>query len=62
VDKNISSKYKELKRVIDRYDSAVIAFSGGIDSSLVAFVAAEVLGSKALAVTSGSASLKTIRP
>jgi len=58
VDKNISSKYKELKQVIDRYDSAVIAFSGGIDSSLVAFVAAEVLGSKALAVTSGSASLK----
>ncbi len=58
MDKNISSKYKELKRVIDRYDSAVIAFSGGIDSSLVAFVAAEVLGSKALAVTSGSASLK----
>ncbi len=58
MDKNISSKYKELKQVIDRYDSAVIAFSGGIDSSLVAFVAAEVLGSKALAVTSGSASLK----
>ena len=58
MDKNISSKYKELKQVIDRYDSAVIAFSGGIDSSLVAFVAGEVLGSKALAVTSGSASLK----
>jgi len=58
VDKNISDKYEELKRVIKRYSSAVIAFSGGIDSSLVAFVAAEVLGSKALAVTSGSASLK----
>jgi uncharacterized protein len=58
VDKNTSDKYEELKRVIKRYSSAVIAFSGGIDSSLVAFVAAEVLGSKALAVTSGSASLK----
>ena len=58
MDKNISDKYEELKRVIKRYSSAVIAFSGGIDSSLVAFVAAEVLGSKALAVTSGSASLK----
>ena len=58
MDKNISDKYEELKRVIKRYNSAVIAFSGGIDSSLVAFVAAEVLGSKALAVTSGSASLK----
>ena len=58
MEKNISDKYEELKRVIKRYSSAVIAFSGGIDSSLVAFVAAEVLGSKALAVTSGSASLK----
>ena len=58
MDKNTSDKYEELKRVIKRYSSAVIAFSGGIDSSLVAFVAAEVLGSKALAVTSGSASLK----
>ena len=58
MDKNTSDKYEELKRVIKRYNSAVIAFSGGIDSSLVAFVAAEVLGSKALAVTSGSASLK----
>jgi uncharacterized protein len=40
------------------YDSAIVAFSGGIDSSLVAYVAGQVLGDKALAVTSGSASLK----
>ncbi|MXW49452.1 MAG: ATP-dependent sacrificial sulfur transferase LarE [Gammaproteobacteria bacterium] len=39
-------------------DSALVAYSGGVDSSLVAFLAAEVLGAKALAVTSGSASLK----
>ena len=54
----IANKYEELKRVINRHSSAVIAFSGGIDSSLVAFVAGEVLGARALAVTSGSASLK----
>ncbi len=58
MDKKISDKYEELKQVIRRYNSVVTAFSGGIDSSLVAYVAAEVLGSKALAVTSGSASLK----
>ncbi len=38
--------------------SAIVAFSGGVDSSLVAHLAAEALGDKALAVTSGSASLK----
>ena len=52
------NKYQELKQVISRHESALIAFSGGIDSSLVAYVASEILGSKALAVTSGSASLK----
>lgn len=58
MDKKISDKYEELKQVIRRYNSVVVAFSGGIDSSLIAYVAAEILGSKALAVTSGSASLK----
>jgi len=51
-------KYTELKRVIAAYESVIVAFSGGIDSSLVAFVAGQVLGEQALAVTSGSASLK----
>lgn len=52
------ARYDELKTIIAQFDSVIIAFSGGIDSSLVAYVAAEVLGDKALAVTSGSASLK----
>jgi len=37
---------------------AVVALSGGVDSSLVAYVAHQELGGQALAVTSGSASLK----
>ncbi len=37
--------------------SVVIAFSGGVDSALVAHQAAEVLGERALAVTAVSASL-----
>ncbi len=55
---NIDEKYTALKQYLAQFDSVIIAFSGGIDSSLVAFVAGEVLGKKALAVTSASASLK----
>ena len=36
----------------------IVAFSGGVDSSLVAFIANQELGDNALAVTSGSSSLK----
>ena len=54
----LATKYDALKAYVSRFDSALIAFSGGIDSSLVAYVTAEQLSSKALAVTSGSASLK----
>lgn len=39
--------------------SAVVAFSGGVDSSLVAAVAARALGPRALAVTAVSSALAT---
>ncbi len=55
---DLEQKYQQLQRIIGSYESAIVAFSGGIDSSLVAFVAGKTLGSQALAVTSGSASLK----
>lgn len=51
-------KHQALRTLTAGLDGALIAFSGGIDSSLVARVAAEELGDRALAVTSGSASLK----
>ena len=54
----IAEKYQSLKDNIAQYNSVIVAFSGGIDSSLVAYVAGQVLGKKALAVTSASASLK----
>ena len=54
----LSAKLDALKASLGAMDSALVAYSGGVDSSLVAFLAAEVLGAKALAVTSGSASLK----
>ena len=54
----IEQKYRALQEIVRGYDSAIVAFSGGIDSSLVAYVAGQLLGKRALAVTSGSASLK----
>lgn len=55
---SIEHKYVRLKEIIAAFDSAITAFSAGIDSSLVAFVAHQVLGDRALAITSGSLSLK----
>ena len=54
----LETKYAALKTFVGNYPRALIAFSGGIDSSLVAYVTAQELGGNALAVTSGSASLK----
>ena len=54
----IEHKYSQLKDNLSQYRNAIIAFSGGIDSSLVAYVAGEVLGERATAITSASASLK----
>jgi len=54
----LKRKYDALTRAIGAHDRVIVAFSGGIDSSLVAYVAARTLGAGALAVTSGSKSLK----
>ena len=59
MDPRLAEKYECLRREIRSYGSALVALSGGIDSSLVAFVAGQELGANALAVTSGSESLKS---
>jgi uncharacterized protein len=51
------TKLSELEACIEQMQSAVVAFSGGVDSSLVAAVAASVLGDRALAVTAVSPAL-----
>ena len=48
---------KLLREFIKDIDKACVAFSGGVDSSLVATIAQEQLGSKAFAVTGVSPSL-----
>jgi uncharacterized protein len=46
-----------LRAIIASYDSAITAFSAGVDSTLVAMVAQQELGERALAATAVSASL-----
>jgi uncharacterized protein len=53
------SKLAELEASIAQMRSAIVAFSGGVDSSLVAAVAARALGDRALAVTAVSPALAT---
>ena len=53
----VSRKLDRLHQVMRSTGGAVIAYSGGIDSTLVAAVAARVLGDRALAITAVSPSL-----
>jgi pyridinium-3,5-biscarboxylic acid mononucleotide sulfurtransferase len=50
-------KLQQLRNLFIEMDRALIAYSGGIDSTLVAKVAFDVLGDRALAVTAKSPSL-----
>ncbi len=53
----IAQKYEKLQAEIEKLDSAIVAFSGGIDSALVLKVAYGILGDNVIAVTADSPSL-----
>ena len=50
----LARKYERLRSILAGYDGCVIGFSGGVDSTLLFAVAAQVLGERALAVTATS--------
>jgi uncharacterized protein len=54
---NWKEKLEQLQALFQEIDQALIAYSGGVDSTLVAKIAYDVLGDRALAVTAVSASL-----
>jgi uncharacterized protein len=53
----LTEKLEQLKAIFGEMERALIAYSGGVDSTLVAKIAYEVLGDRALAVTAVSPSL-----
>jgi uncharacterized protein len=54
---DLGRHYEELRDVLSRHGSMVIAYSGGVDSGLLTYVARDVLGDRMLAVIGQSASL-----
>jgi uncharacterized protein len=53
----LSQKYEKLRSLLSSYKSCIVAYSGGVDSVFLAWVAHDVLGEKSLAVIADSPSL-----
>jgi pyridinium-3,5-biscarboxylic acid mononucleotide sulfurtransferase len=53
----LTEKFEQLRALFTEMEQALIAYSGGVDSTLVAKIAYDALGDRALAVTAVSPSL-----
>ncbi|MEH2066011.1 MAG: ATP-dependent sacrificial sulfur transferase LarE [Nostoc sp.] len=53
----LTEKFEQLRALFTEMEQALIAYSGGVDSTLVAKIAFDVFGDRALAVTAVSPSL-----
>src|SRR5215831_15389357 len=58
---SLDEKDKRLRQLVRDFGSVIIAFSGGVDSAYLAYVASDELGERALAVTGDSASYPTFQ-
>jgi uncharacterized protein len=56
LDKTLLEKEQALRRLLSAFPSVIVAFSGGVDSAYLAWVAHDEIGARALAVTADSAS------
>jgi uncharacterized protein len=54
----LSDKLDHLRQIFNESSRVLVAYSGGIDSTLVAKVAFDVLGDRALAITANSPSTR----
>ena len=54
---NVDKKYRNVMAALEDMQSVLVAFSGGVDSTLLLKLARDVLGDRAVAVTAVSATM-----